>query len=252
MSTSTIYLGTAGWTIPKTSVERFSTEGSHLLRYASRLPAVEVNSTFRQWHQPATFARWAATVPEGFRFALKVPQSITHEAGLAKCDEPLARFLHDTAALGGKRGPLLVQLPPSLGFSRPIAAGFFSLLRQAYAGPVVCEPRHPSWFTPAVEGMLVEHRIARAAADPPPVPAAGNPGGWRDLAYYRWHGSPRIYYSEYDASALQELSQRLIASAASAETWCIFDNTALGFATTNALEMARLLGAAGFNLSFGY
>ena len=63
----------------------------------------------------------------------------------------------------------------------------------------------------------------------------------------RWHGWPRIYYSNYEAASLEGLAERLIASAHSAETWCIFDNTARGFATANALEMQSLLSAAGSN-----
>jgi uncharacterized protein YecE (DUF72 family) len=240
-------LGTAAWAIPKTSAEHFPAPGSHLLRYAARLPAVEVNSTFRQWHQPATYARWAASVPETFRFALKVPQSITHEAGLADCDDLLGRFLADSAALGTKRGPLLVQLPPGLAFSPAVALKFFQSLRGRYDGAAVCEPRHATWFDPAAERMLVDYRIARAAADPAPVVGADSPAGWPELAYFRWHGWPRMYYSHYESSALAALATRLIESAQAAEAWCIFDNTALGFATTNALEMQNLLKAAGSN-----
>jgi uncharacterized protein YecE (DUF72 family) len=238
-----IYLGTAAWAIPKTSAEHFPAAGSHLDRYAARLGAVEINSTFRQWHQTATYARWAAGVPAAFRFALKLPQAITHEAGLAGCDDLLARFLADTSALGQRRGPLLVQLPPSLAFSPGTARDFFQSLRRRYEGPAVCEPRHASWFAPEAERLLVDLRIARAAADPAPQTGAGQPAGWPELAYYRWHGQPRIYYSNYEGDALGALAPRLVASSAAGETWCIFDNTALGFATANALQMHQLLGA---------
>lgn len=236
-----VHLGTAGWAIPQPAKDAFPPDGSHLVRYASRLPAVEINSTFRQWHRSETFARWAASVPDAFRFALKVPQAITHEAGLVGCEELVARFIDETAALGAKRGPLLIQLPPALEFSSPAGGKFFKLLRRQYHGPVVCEPRHPSWSKPAVDRLLASYEIARVAADPPPIPEFGIPGGWQHLAYYRWHGRERIYYSSYDASELRELASRLTASAENCETWCIFDNTALGFAATNALEMAQLL-----------
>lgn len=242
-----IHLGTAGWTIPKQSAEHFPADGSHLARYTARFNAVEINSTFRQWHQPATFERWAAAVRPTFRFALKLPQAITHEACLARCDDLLARFVDETSGLGVKRGPLLIQLPPSLDFSRAVARRFFSGLRQMYSGSAVCEPRHASWFASAAEQMLVDYQIGRVAADPALAEHAGEPGGWMGISYYRWHGWPRVYYSNYDRGLLNALSQRLIASAAAAATWCIFDNTALGFATTNALETAGLIAAAGFN-----
>ena len=66
---------------------------------------------------------------------------------------------------------------------------------------------------------------------------AGAPGGWRGLAYYRWHGSPKIYYSDYGEDALAALGRRLHESRAQGETWCIFDNTALGAAFGNALSL---------------
>ena len=78
------------------------------------LPAVEINSSFYRPHRPSTYARWAAETPEGFPFAVKLPKEITHKRRLVDVAEPLDRFLAETAALGPKRGPLLVQLPPSL------------------------------------------------------------------------------------------------------------------------------------------
>jgi uncharacterized protein YecE (DUF72 family) len=85
----------------------------------------------------------------------------------------------------------------------------------------------------------VERRIARVAADPARLPGAENPGGWNGLTYYRWHGSPRIYFSDYDAAALASLKRRLDAnSTGGVPAWCIFDNTASGAALGNALALA--------------
>jgi uncharacterized protein YecE (DUF72 family) len=81
--------------------------------------------------------------------------------------------------------------------------------------------------------------VARVAADPAIVPAAAVPGGWRGLAYYRLHGSPDMYESAYSKAYLNALAQQM--SLLAAPVWCIFDNTALGAAPTNALELlARL------------
>ena len=98
---------------------------------------------------------------------------------------------------------------------------------------MVCEPRHATWFTAAADALLAGLRIARAAADPPVGTAPFAPGGWQGLHYYRLHGAPHIYYSEYDAAFLQRLAQTL--SERSGACWCIFDNTARGAATTNAV-----------------
>lgn len=88
--------------------------------------------------------------------------------------------------------------------------------------------------------MLNDRRIARVAADPPSVPAAASPGGWNHIAYYRVHGTPRIYYSPYNDAFLDRLASQLHPSAA--ECWCIFDNTALGYAATDALRLMEILG----------
>ena len=108
-----IYVGTASWAIPKTSQGAFPNEGSHLVRYASRFAGVEINSSFYRPHRLSTYQRWADDVPEHFRFAVKMPKTITHEGRLRDVAEPLLRFLGEIARLGDKLGPVLIQLPPA-------------------------------------------------------------------------------------------------------------------------------------------
>ena len=140
-----------------------------------------------------------------------------------------------------------MQLPPSLSFDPPmatVAGDFFAGLRALIAAPAVsvaCEPRHPTWFTPAADDLLRELAVARVAADPARVPAAAEPGGWRGLTYYRLHGSPRTYYSAYSEEFLAALAARLQVEA-EGPAWCIFDNTTLGAATGNALDLRSRLG----------
>jgi uncharacterized protein YecE (DUF72 family) len=232
-----IRIGCAGWSIPKELGGHFPEDGSHLERYAARLPAVEINSSFYKPHRPATYARWAASVPDDFRFAVKVPRVATHERRLADTGDVLDRFLEEASQLDDRLGPLLVQIPPSLAFSTALAEGFFAALRDRFDGDVAFEPRHASWFAPAPERLLTQYRVARVAADPAVVPAAAEPGGWEGLVYYRLHGSPEIYYSNYADESLATLAKTLARAAESATVWCIFDNTALGAATVNALDV---------------
>ena len=147
----------------------FRTTGSHLERYGAVLNAVEINSSFYRPHRTATYERWAASVPEHFRFAVKIPKAMTHEHRLKGIGDLLDRFLSEVSGLGPKLGPLLVQLPPSLRFEDGIADAFLRELRSRVEGPLVCEPRHATWFTPEIEALLDELRIARVAADPAPV-----------------------------------------------------------------------------------
>ena len=124
-----------------------------------------------------------------------------------------------------------------------MAGGFFAELRERYAGEVACEPRHESWFRPNVERLLESFRVARVAADPAVASAATEPGGWDGLAYYRLHGTPRIYYSAYPPEFLRDVERRIAAMARpGADLWCIFDNTAEGHAVPNALEVLRGVG----------
>ncbi|MFN3429605.1 MAG: DUF72 domain-containing protein [Candidatus Sericytochromatia bacterium] len=242
MGPSAYFVGTASWSIPKDFAEAFPEAGSHLERYAQVLSGVEINSSFYRPHQPKTYARWAASVPEGFRFAVKAPQEITHKRKLRDTEAVLEDFLDQTAQLGHKRGPLLFQLPPSLAFNEGVVRPFFEMLRGRHAGPVVLEPRHKTWFTPRVEDLLTDFAIARVAADPARVPEAAEPGGFDGLVYYRWHGSPRMYYSDYSIEAIADLGARMTRHPEAAEVWCIFDNTTVGFATGNALTLQDRLG----------
>ena len=191
----------------------------------------------------ATYRRWAASVPSGFQFAVKVPRTVTHQHRLLDPNLLLDTFLAECRELGPALGPLLLQLPPSLAFDVTVVEAFLASLRTRFAGPVVCEPRHASWFTGAGDALLAAYQTARVAADPAIVPPAVHPGGWNGLVYYRLHGAPRVYYSAYDAQALDTLADQLRRAVRRGPAWCIFDNTAAGAATANALELlGRLRG----------
>lgn len=236
---STPLIGTAGWSISSAAASHFPADGSHLQRYAQVLDCVEINSSFYRPHQPATYARWAASVPESFRFSVKLPRRITHELRLRDCSAELERFAAEVMQLENKLGCVLVQLPPSLRFEADVAATFLSALRQRFDGMLACEARHASWFAAPATALLMERRITRVRADP----AAGQPGPHvptTDAAYLRLHGSPRIYYSDYGAECLAALAKALHPPVR-ADSWCIFDNTAAGAALFNALDLqARL------------
>jgi uncharacterized protein YecE (DUF72 family) len=234
-------IGCAGWTVPKQHGTSFASEGSHLARYAQRFNAVEINSSFYRPHRRSTYERWAASVPDGFAFAAKLPKHITHELRLVATEPALDIFLGQVTGLGPKLGPLLVQLPPSLTFTAAVARTFFAALRLRFAGSIVCEPRHATWFTAPADAALTGFRVARAAADPPIGTVGLAPGGWQGLHYFRLHGSPRIYYSAYEPAYLRGLAKQFAGQNIEAPCWCIFDNTALGAATANALTLQDLV-----------
>lgn len=235
-------IATAGWSIPRAVADAFPAEGSALERYSARFNGVEINSTFYRGHRTSTYQRWAATTPPGFRFAVKLPRLITHEARLLDTEGLIATFRTEVEALGEKLGPLLVQLPPSLAFHAVAHRRFFESLRAIWPDPIACEPRHASWFESEPDALMCDLRISRVAADPARHPKAGEPGGWSGLVYLRLHGSPRIYSSPYEDAVLREIAAQ-IETCQSGQSWCVFDNTASGAAASNALTLRSFLTA---------
>jgi uncharacterized protein YecE (DUF72 family) len=236
---SRIHIGTASWQVPKTYHDQFPTTGTWLERYAGRFNAVEINSTFYRLPRASTAERWAASVPPDFRFAVKLSKEITHVRQLKNVAAPMRAFADIMQALGDRAGIVLVQLPPRLAFSE-IGEEFLHLLHEQDFPRVALEPRHPSWFSTEVNTLLKKMGVARVAADPPRVPEDGRPGGDTSLVYYRWHGSPRIYWTPYEKHQLEALANAMKKYAKS-EVWVMFDNTAQGAATSNALELMELL-----------
>ncbi|MBA1147099.1 DUF72 domain-containing protein [Ectothiorhodospiraceae bacterium WFHF3C12] len=235
-----VHLGCATWRLPKTLQPDFPGEGTHLARYAARLPAVELNSSFYRRHRRSLYEKWASEVPEGFRFCVKLPRGLTHDQRL-RSTEGLEQFLGETAGLGGKLGAILVQLPPSLTFEAKPAAHFLEQLRAGFGGRIICEPRHASWFADEAEALLKEQGVSRAAVDPPPADGAENPGGDPDCVYLRLHGSPRRFYSAYSEAFLEDLANKLREYAEHSETWCIFNNTASDAGLANAMTLLGTL-----------
>jgi uncharacterized protein YecE (DUF72 family) len=231
-----VFIGTAGWSVPRIYKAHFPEAGSHLERYGAVFSAAEINSSFYRPHRKLTYERWAASTPEHFRFSVKAPKAITHAASLDTGD--VDAFLSETSGLGAKRGPILMQLPPKRAFIAAEAMFLLTAFRDRTDGGIVLEPRHASWFAPEVDDLLTALQIARVAADPRRAAGADRPGGWSGRAYYRLHGSPEIYRSSYEAGRLKGIARSLLDVAASgSEAWCIFDNTTSYAAAGDALAL---------------
>jgi len=235
---TTVRIGTAGWALPKALRVSHAASSSVLEQYAALFDAVEINSSFYKPHRRSTYERWRASVPESFRFAVKLSRVITHELGLVRAQSETVAFMQGATGLEQKLAVILVQLPPSRTFDAPIAGGFFKVLRQETAAHIVCEARNPSWFGSEATAVLESYRVTRVAADPVlpgcEIAAQAHP----DFAYFRLHGAPRVYYSPYSIGRLRDVS---LAAGAAAETWCIFDNTAAGAAWADATTLQRLV-----------
>ncbi|WP_229751357.1 DUF72 domain-containing protein [Undibacterium terreum] len=254
---ATLYLGCAGWSVPRHLPDQAMGEfpvllpfqqqlqhqqhaekdKTHLQRYASFFSAVEINTSFYRAHMPATYDRWRLSVPADFRFSVKLPRRITHFLRLENCDSELRSFIKEVGYLREKLGCLLIQLPPSLKFERRVAQQFFASLKQQTEVALALEPRHPTWFGPEALEMMHMYQLAPVHADPQPagMGSADLPEA-SSIAYHRLHGSPDMYYSAYDGDYLRALHNMLVSQQGQGkQVWCIFDNTAQGAAFWNAL-----------------
>jgi uncharacterized protein YecE (DUF72 family) len=177
-----------------------------LAYYAERLPTVEINNTFYRMPKVEVLEAWARTVPEAFRFSIKASRRITHFAqlkgeGAADSVQFLYRCL---AALGGKRGAVLFQLPPALKKDLPRLADFLALLPADHSAAF--EFRNDSWFADDVYELL--HRAGAALclseredALPPPLVETT---GW---------GYVRLRLEQYSETDLHAWPERLAATA---------------------------------------
>ncbi len=128
--------------------------------YAKQFSTVEINHSFYRMPSETALLNWANSVPEGFRFALKANQQITHIQRLRDCETTLKRFLEVASVLndGHHLGPILVQLPPTFKFDRPLLEDFLALRPPAFR--FAFEVRHPSWYTDETYAVLREHQTA--------------------------------------------------------------------------------------------
>lgn len=237
-----IFVGTSGWSYPHW-VGPFYPRGlaarDWLGFYAGRLRSVEINGTFYRLPEGATLARWRASVPPDFVFAVKASRYLTHRKKLAHAAAPARAFLRRVAALGAQLGPVLFQLPPRWGCDLERLAAFLAALPRGFR--YAFEFRDRSWLNERVFEELARHGAALAAYEL---------GGYRsplattaDFAYLRLHGPRRAYGGCYGARALARWAAVIERWAAQGlAVYCYFDNDEAGYAARNALELARRLG----------
>ncbi len=240
------FIGTAGWNIPTHLKDRFLRLGTHLEKYSEKLNCVEINSSFYRNHSAATYSKWRSLAPEGFLFSVKLLKYFTHERRLAENGQVLKSCLNNIFALEDKLGALLVQLPPSLVYEEKVTTAFFKKLSQYCKVPVVLEPRHASWASNEIWNLLEPMNVHKVMADPEPckMTRAQQAALKNRIRYYRLHGRPKMYKSSYEASDLERLSHVVLKQAPTTfQTWVIFDNSAHGHATQNALDLRRITNA---------
>ena len=190
-----LYLGTSGWSYADWEGSLYPEgipAGSRLAEYARRYATVEIDSTFYGTPRRSTVENWREVVPEGFLFAAKFPQEITHEKNLVGCEDLTANFLRSMEFLGDRLGPLLLQLPPSFAVEgMGVLEDFLSDLPEGFRYAV--EVRHRSWLGSDLTTMLRERAAALTLIDYPRMPRMED--ATADFSYIRWLGDRREFPS---------------------------------------------------------
>ena len=161
-----IFVGTSGYNYPEWKGSFYPADlaaAKMLPYYAARFPTVEINYTFYRMPSEKLLAGWVAQVPKGFRFTLKAPRRITHDAKLLNCENLTATFCLVAGTLHDQLGSLLFQLPPSLKKDVARLDAFLDTLPPK--APVAFEFRHPSWFDAEVFDRLRSRGRALCVAD---------------------------------------------------------------------------------------
>jgi uncharacterized protein YecE (DUF72 family) len=238
------YIGTSGWVYAGWRAHLYAdTPVKRWLEVASRtFGALEINGSFYTQIKPETYARWRATVPPGFKFALKGHRFVTHYRRLGDCEDSIVRLRDQASSLGDTLAAVVWQLPGNFQIHLPRLDGF---LRALAVWPIrhALELRHRSWFIPEVATRLRDAGVAVCLSDAPDFPM------WRevtaDFVYVRLHGHTRKYASSYAPASLRawaDDARRWLAEGRDVHIY--LDNDAEGHAVQNALDLSALLGGS--------
>lgn len=246
--TAELRVGTSGWNYGDWRGIFYPAElaGAEYLGWYSRhFDTAELNYSFYRLPRPSTYEKWAAETPEGFVLALKVSRFITHIRRLEGTEDAWQRFLENARALGGKLGPLLLQLPPSFKADAGRLERFLAAARRGKeegAARLAFEFRHSSWFEPGILELLQRLDVALVIAQSERYPQAPlTPTA--SFVYLRFHGPGRLFSSEYTDEQLAEWAGRIHAWRAQGRAvFAYFNNDFHGYAVSNARTLLRLAG----------
>ena len=232
-----VHVGTSGWAYASWRGPFYpaGVRPAELLHfYGSRFDTVEVNQTFRTLPDADAVAAWCAAVPRGFRFALKAPATITHYRRLQNVAEPLAAFLDVARRLGTRRGPLLVQLHPTMRRDLERLDAFLERVPRGFA--IALEVRHPSWLDDATYTLLRRRRVALCIAD--------GEGLDVPLVATAPFGYVRLRRDDYAAAALRRWATALRGVRGWRDVWVYLRHDDAGRAPARAQALLDALGGA--------
>ncbi|MET9100240.1 DUF72 domain-containing protein [Streptomyces antibioticus] len=236
----TLYVGTSGWQYKDWREVLYPADvpvRRWLEEYAERFATVEINNAFYRLPSRETFASWAGRLPPDFVVAVKASRYLTHIKRLHDPAEPVHRLMTHAAGLGALLGPVLLQLPPTLRADPELLDTCLAAFPPGTR--VAVEPRHPSWWTPAVRRVLETRGAALCWAD-----VRARPAGplWRTagFGYVRFHEGRAQPWPRYGQHALETWIDRIATTWSGGEdVYAYFNNDPGGAAVGDAALFGR-------------
>src|ERR671913_181696 len=190
-----LYLGTSGWSYGDwegTLYPEALPSASRLAEYVKQYATVEIDSTFYGTPRRSTVQNWREVAPDGFLFAAKFPQEVTHERNLVSSEAETESFISTMDELGDRLGPLLLQLPPSFTVEgMGVLEDFLKGLPEGFRYAV--EVRHRSWLGSDLPQMVSERGVALTLIDYPRMPRMEE--ATADFSYIRFLGEGRTVFA---------------------------------------------------------
>ncbi|TMI84250.1 MAG: DUF72 domain-containing protein [Bacteroidetes bacterium] len=245
MSNAKFHIGTSGWSY-KDWVEIFYPKNlksaDWLSHYAKTFDCTEINSSFYRLPRRQTVNNWMNNVPKEFLFCPKISRYLTHIKRLKDPEEPLQRFFGVFEPMQTQMGPVLIQLPKTVGFDGNVVEHFYALLKQQYAQyKFAIEVRHDSWMTEDSYALMSKYDIAFVMSH------SGNHFPYAEVVtarnvYFRFHGPGSLYNTKYDEKTMEKYAQLFKKLADDGhELWIFFNNDWFGYGIENALSLRRYL-----------
>jgi len=236
-------IGTSGWSYDHWEGVLYPpglAARDRLARYVTTFDTVEVNATFYRWPATAAFASWRRRLPEGFELSVKAPRGLTHARRLYQPEQWIERVVGGLHELAGRRGPLLVQLPPTMQRDDDRLEWFLAHL-PGWVRPAI-EFRHPSWDVEEVYALLERHRTAYCVMSGARLPCILR--ATSELVYIRLHGpdSESLYAGSYSTEDLEWWADRMREWERQGRTvYGYFNNDGGGNAVRNALALRAMV-----------
>lgn len=233
------YEGTSGLLLPVPNKLHYPEEfqgKSRLCYYASLMNSIEINSSFYKIPQPSTTSKWAADVPEDFRFTFKLFKEVTHNKGLTFDTSLVSRFFEVISNVGNKKGCVLVQLPPSIQLAQFSQLQFLmSVIRNCDLKEdwkIAFEFRHPSLYVNEIEELLTEFRFGMVIHDKLPKGLSFRESD-ANFTYLRFHGPGGDYKGSYSDQILDEYASYIAQWLAEGKKVFVYFNNTMGNAIGN-------------------